>query len=90
MLAAAPIHPAIVECRRLYDLERDNTALERAFMSRVGAIVMRKFETRRSATQLFGVGSGAYTASCDLALRQEDHDLTAALESYQRKMEPCP
>lgn len=85
-----PLHPAIIECRRLYDLERDNTPLERFFMSRVGAIVGYTVETRQSASRLFSVGSGAYNASCDLARRQEQHDLTAALESYQRHLEPCP
>lgn len=87
---ADPLHPAIIACRALYDLERDNTPLERFFMSRVGEIVWRTGQTRSSAIQMFGVNSGAYVASCNLAQRQQDHDLTAALESYQRHLEPCP
>lgn len=85
-----PLHPAIIESRRLHDLERDNTPLERFFMSRVGGIVWRTGETRASASRLFGEGSLTYDASCRLARRQEQHDLTAALESYQRHLEPCP
>lgn len=85
-----PLHPAIIECRRLYDLERDNTPLERFFMIRVGAVVWQTGESRMHARNLFGPGDSAYRATCDLAKRQEDHDLTAALESYQRHLEPCP
>lgn len=85
-----PLHPAIMKSRELHDAPGDFTPLELFFVRKVGQIVIRTLETRASARQLLGVNSGAYEASCRLARRQEDHDLTAALESYQRHLEPCP
>lgn len=75
------IHPAIIECRRL---KAGGTVSnhERSFMENVERITERTTETRRVATRLWGVECGAFRASCDLARRQEQSDLTVALERY--------
>ena len=75
-------HPAILKSRELHDQERDFTYQEFFLCRRVGEIISRTASTEKCATDLFGKHSGAYRASCDLAERQEQADLDAALRYF--------
>lgn len=89
-------HPAVRKAQELWAARAEDgtmrplTVAEDVFLRRVTIVLWCTIKSRRWAKALCTEGSGAYVASCDLAQRQEQHDLTAALESYERHLEPCP
>lgn len=86
-------HPAITECRRLQTEGSALASHELSFVLNVKRILERTTESRRTAASLFGIGDTAFRASCFLAERQEQEDLTTALARYTaclaNRSEPC-
>lgn len=89
-------HPAVLKVQELYGERGDDDRLrpltpnEEALFQNVTRILWRTIKSNRWARELFTEGSGAYDASVNLARVQEKKDLTAALESYERRLEMCP
>jgi hypothetical protein len=76
-------HAATAKAVELYDEPRELEPFERDFYSAVHAINMNHANMVGNAARQWGIGSIAYDAVVDLATRQQDADLTAALEAYQ-------
>lgn len=82
-------HAATAKAVELHDEQRDLEPFEHEFLAAVHTINMGHANMVGNAARQWSIGSIAYGAVVDLATRQQDADLTAALEAYQAAVDVC-